>query len=136
MAVMISSCAAQRFCAQRVPRLLARRSASAPARASASTCRRWARICARALGDLAGSSPIKASRSARIVSAVLSAKRAFLGRTSASASVITDFLQLVQGLDRLSRRHLVGAYCIEGFVNGVLTLGRGRRLMGKERQIV
>src|SRR5690554_2329468 len=121
---MISSWAALRFCAQRVPLPLASNSASACRRASARVLRIWARTMARAAPVLGGSSPITASSSARTVRADLRANSGFRGFTSASASVIADFLQLVERFDRLFGGHLVGADGIERqvyrvFLNGV-----------------
>src|SRR6218665_2273369 len=133
---MISSCAALRFWAQRAPLPDASNSASAGWRASASVLRIWARTMARAAVDLGASSPIAASSSPRMISADFSANSGFRRFASASASVVTDFLQLVERFDRLLGGHLVGSDGVERNVNLVLQHRPGSRLMREQRQIV
>src|SRR5690606_34925155 len=128
-----SSWAAERFCAQRVPLLVAISSASAPTRASARVWRIWASTRARAAGDLAGWSATRASSSARRAEALLSANWAFRGLASASASIITDLLQLVERIDGLLGGHFVWANGVERLEHRVLAGDSRGRLVGKER---
>src|SRR5690606_11447597 len=133
---MISSCAAERFCAQRVPLPLAVRSASACWRASSRAWRVWHRPMARAAPDLGDWPAIAASSSSSRRAAGLRTKRDFRGLASASASVIADFLQLVEGFDRLFGGHLVGSDVIERQVYGVRPRRHGSGTMSEKWQIV
>src|SRR5690606_40649092 len=96
----------------------------------------WASTAARTSAERAGRSPMRASSSSIRAPAVRSAKGGFLGRASVSASVIAEFLQLVERLDRLAGGHLVGPDGVERFVNGVRALRRRSGPVGEQRQIV
>src|SRR5215475_10814989 len=106
---MISSSAALRFCAQRVPLPVAVNSASADLRASCSDLRMMARTVERAAADFGESWPSAALISSRMASADFRWNDAFLWRSSASATGITRLPQLVDQVQRLARRELGGA---------------------------
>src|SRR5690349_21143460 len=131
MARMISSCAALKFCAQRVPRPWSISSASADLRASAKVLRITARTAERAWADLGESWPIAVVTSARMVSAVWRWNVAFLGRSSASATGIAGFLQLIDQLERLSRGKFVGARLVEHVIERI-NFRLFRRRSGRE----
>src|SRR5690242_2270754 len=113
MARMISSSAALRFCAQRVPLPEAISSASADLRASARVLRMMARTAERACADLGESWPSVREMSSRIAAADFRWNCAFLGRSSASATGIACLLELVDQVQRLFRREFVGAHLVE-----------------------
>src|SRR3569832_1491569 len=136
MARMISSSAALKFCAQRVPFPVPISSASADFRASASVLRMAARTVERAEAEFGESWPSATITSSRMVWAVFRWYCAFLGRSSASAAGIAGFLQRVDQFERLTRRKIVGAHLVEHGIESInfrLFWRRGRR---KERQIV
>src|SRR5690606_23336532 len=136
MAAMISSCALDRFCAQRVPLPVSSSSASAQWRASARVFRIWLSTAARAAADFGACSPITASSSLRMAAAGLGAKTGFRVLASASASVIADFLQLVERFNGLFGGHLVGSNGIKRQVNRITMHNLWCGLMREQRQIV
>src|SRR5690242_14043578 len=119
IARMISSSAALKFWAQRVPLPVASSSASADLRASARVLRMRARTAERAAADFGESWPMAAIASARMVSADLRWNCAFLGRSSASATGIACLLQLVDQFERLARGQFVGADRIEHRIESI-----------------
>ena len=113
-----------------------RLSAGERRRASASVWRMAASTIARAAADFGDSWPSAAVTSARMASADLRWNCAFLGRSSASATGIACFLQLVDQLERLARGEIVGAHLVEHGIEGINFRLFWRRRRREKRQIV
>src|SRR3569623_172649 len=136
IARIISSSAALRFWAQRVPLPVAISSASADLRASARVLRISASTAERAVADLGASWPTASRASSRMVSAVFRWNCAFLGRSSASATGIACFLQLIDQIERLARGEVVGADLVEHRIESINFRLFRRRRRREKRQIV